>query len=180
MYGFTTLCLQHLSIFAAAQLLTSYADFFFFFFGQVIILLSATLSTIQANQQTIWSQVRNKMASSVPSWSLCCNLPDQGMCKSKQAVVRRPPKLVCCSARQPKLHVMNSFLCYSELQRLMEFELCFQLGFKGSGTGVITLSVCLSVCQLPSFLLPMTYGQVSTKFERVDDIANTIKFLHIL
>lgn len=90
-----------------------------------------------------------------------------------------PPKLVCSSAKQPKLplHVANALLCYSELQGLMEFELYFHLGFKGCETDMIVLPVCLS-----AFLLPVTSG-LTGRFQpslgRADDAANTVKFLQI-
>lgn len=132
-------------------------SFFFFFFGQVITLLCATSSTIQANQQTIWSQVRNLMASlSRAGPSAVLHLTKV----QEQAVLRRSPELVWHSAGQPKLpsHVTNSLLCYSKFQTLVEFELCFQLGFEGCWTGVIALSVCLCVCRFPTFLLPVTSG----------------------
>lgn len=101
--------------------------------------------------------------------------------KQEQVVIRWPPKLVCCWAGQPKLssHVTNSFLFYTKLQRLVEFNLCFQLGFKECGICMITLSVCLSA----SFLLLCDFWicrQVSNKSEKAYNVTNTIKFLHIL
>jgi len=104
------------------------------------------------------------MACSVPSWSLHCNPADQGICKSKLLLDVH----LHWSAAQPgnqNYHciVTNPPLCYSELQRLAEFELCFQMGFEGRGTGVITQSVHLSIGFPPSTSLWLD-----------------IKFLHIL
>lgn len=171
------LCLQHLAIFTAAQLLISYEVLVF---SQVIILLSAISSTIQANQQTIWSQVGDQMSSSVPSWSVCCNPLDQGMCKSK-LLLDGQLNLSALQPGNPNCHCMLEIP--SVLQQITETHgiwAVFPAGFwRACDWCDHTASLWTSL--LPSSCDLWTSGQISTKFERVDDVTNTARFFsHIM
>lgn len=62
----------------------------------------------------------------------------------------------------------------------MEFNLCFQLGFKECGICMITLSVCLSASLLLLYVTSEFVDRFQISLKKAYNVTNTIKFLHIL